>query len=122
MTENVEKFSPDFPLHKALEIMDRTHHGGYPIVAEDGYLLGIITRADVENAFLQGNSANSSVEKLMNPYPPTINSYNNLYMASLLLHSNNTGWLSVLNTHKELVGIITRYDINQAIQKREEKN
>jgi len=122
MTIDVEKFSPELPLHKVLEVMDKTHHGGYPVVAKDGYLLGIITRADVENAFLQGNSANSTIEKFMNPHPPTINTYNNLYMASLLLHSNNTGWLSVLDKNKSVAGIITRYDINQAIKKREEKN
>ncbi|MFH0703002.1 MAG: chloride channel protein [bacterium] len=115
MTKNVQEFMYNMSIKEALEIMNESRHSAFPIVSQDKKLIGIITRADIENSFLQGNSPYINVEKIMNPHPAIIKSDNDLYMASYLLHSNNTEWLIIINKANYIEGILTRVDINKAL-------
>jgi len=115
MTKNVQEFLYDMSIEKALKIMDTTRHSAYPVVSCNKKLIGIITRADIENAFLQGNFSNTNVENIMNPHPITIKPDDDLYKTSYLLHSNNTEWIIVSDNKKNIRGIITRFDINKIL-------
>lgn len=116
MVRNVNTLSRDVSLGYALKSMDDCGHNAFPVISPKGKLAGIITRADIEDALFQGNSAQTSVEKIMNPSPVTVYADNNLYIAYYRLHSYNTEWLVVTDMNNRIKGIITRKDINSAVK------
>ncbi|MDD3014492.1 MAG: chloride channel protein [Candidatus Gastranaerophilales bacterium] len=115
MTKNVQKFMYNMSIESSLELMNMTTHSAYPVISNEKKLIGIITRADIENAFLQGNSPDAFIEKIMDPHPLTIKPDDDLYKTSYLLHSNNTAWLIVTDRTKNIKGIITRFDLNKIL-------
>lgn len=117
MTKNVQEFKYDMSIKEALDIMNSSYHSAFPVVSDEKKLIGIVTRSDIEDSFLQGNSKNIAVEKIMNPHPAVIRPENDLYMASYLLHSTNTEWLIVADKNRNVKGILTRVDINEELNR-----
>lgn len=118
MSREVEQFSHSMSIEEAFEIMQKTHHGAYPVVSDKKKLTGIITFDDIEDAFLQGISHDENVEKIMNPNPVTVYPDEDIYRASYLLHTTDTEWLVVEERDKRVAGIITRYDINKFLEEK----
>lgn len=117
MVSKVNTISPENTLQYALDEMKLNCHNAFPVVNTKSKVLGMITKADIEDAMLQGNSPDTPVEKIMNPSPTVISPENTLYTAYFRLHSNNTEWLVVTDFRNRLKGIITRKDINYALNR-----
>lgn len=116
MTKDVDSLSTENSLSEAFETLERSHHNGFPVLTEEGYLTGIITLADLENAFLKKMSMNTTVSELMTRTLITIKPSETLEIALEKLHENKIGRLIVVdpkNKHK-LKGILTRSDILKA--------
>lgn len=117
MSKDIDEFFHNMSLQQAFDIMEKSHHRAYPVVFESKKLAGIITFDDIEDAFFQGISRDNTVEEIMNPHPVVIKPDDDLYMASFLLHANDTEWVIVADNSKKVHGIITRYDINCVVDK-----
>lgn len=115
MVQDVKTLSRGMSIKYALDMMDEHGHNAFPIISSNNKLAGIITRADIEDALFEGNSNETSVEKIMNPSPVVIMPQNDLYTAYYRLHSYNTEWLVVTDEEQRIKGIITRIDISNAV-------
>lgn len=115
MQRDVVCFENGISLKEAQEKMKSFNHKTYPVKTSHNKLLGLITKADIEDAIFQGVDEVVEINRLMNPSPITIEQNENLYIAYFRLHSNNAKCLVVVDKNNRIKGIITRTDINKAI-------
>src|SRR4051794_28608576 len=105
--------SQDRPVREALNVMERYHISGVPVVDEDGHLVGIITNRDLrfETRF------DLPVAKVMTPQPlVTVPVGTTLDQAKAVLQEHRIEKLLVIDDHKHLKGLITVKDIQKAIK------
>ena len=115
MKTDVVCFLPNITIKEAQEKIKEYGYKTYPIKNDKNKLLGIITKADIEDAIFQGVDENNEINKLMNPTPITIEPSENLYIAYFRLHSNNAKSLVVIDKNNKIKGLITREDISKAM-------
>ncbi|HXI74741.1 MAG TPA: IMP dehydrogenase [Pyrinomonadaceae bacterium] len=103
----------DRPVREALDVMQRYHISGVPVVDEDGHLVGIITNRDLrfETRF------ELSVSEVMTPQPlVTVPVGTTLDQAKAVLQEHRIEKLLVIDDDKHLKGLITVKDIQKAIK------
>src|SRR3989454_533913 len=104
---------PDRPVREALQVMERYHISGVPVVDEDGHLVGIITNRDLrfETRF------DISVSEVMTPQPlVTVPVGTTLEQAKIVLQKHRIEKLLVVDGDKRIKGLITVKDIQKAIK------
>ena len=127
MSRNMDLIPAKMPFKALMEKFALTHHHGFPVVDEEGELLGIVTIKDLENALsvgkLEGITALdiATTKELQIAYP-----YEPMWMALRRLGDHDIGRLPVMDGEKKkLVGLVSRIEIirayNQAILKKAEK-
>lgn len=114
MAEDVRSFFNYESIGDVLEVFKTEGHMIYPVIDKKKKLLGIISRSDINDAFIQGKSPETPVGKIMNPttvvaYPET-----DLYTVYFRLHLNNAERAVVIDHRKNVRGIVTRQDIYDA--------
>jgi IMP dehydrogenase len=105
--------SQDRPVREALNVMERYHISGVPVVDEDGHLVGIITNRDLrfETRF------DLPVSEVMTPQPlVTVPVGTTLDQAKAVLQEHRIEKLLVIDEDKHLKGLITVKDIQKAIK------
>jgi chloride channel protein, CIC family len=107
MQSQVETLEAELPLEEVLKIMSRSHHRGFPVVAQ-GRLLGIFTQSDLDK--LRSKNSQTPLRAIMTPNPITIAPNAPLTDVLFLLNRYQLSRLPVTDGQK-LVGIITRTDI-----------
>jgi chloride channel protein, CIC family len=112
MQQRVETLTSNMTLEQAVEAFARSHHRGFPVVA-NGQLVGIITQTDIKNIDRLRLPSAQSVGEVMTTQPITVNPQDKLADVLYLLNRYNLSRLPVTNGRK-LVGIITRSDIIRA--------
>jgi IMP dehydrogenase len=103
----------DRPVREALEVMQRYHISGVPVVDEDGHLVGIITNRDLrfEERF------DLPVSEVMTKQPlVTVSVGTTLDQAKQVLQKHRIEKLLVIDDDKHLKGLITVKDIQKAIK------
>ena len=117
MTANVKSLSPRTNLKTVQDLMETDRISGYPIVSEDK-LVGIITRTDILEVE-PSRRGEKVVADVMSRELHLVRSDEDLFSAMSSMISNGVGRLPVilLNNRDSLVGIITRTDIANAIEK-----
>ncbi|HEY5839435.1 MAG TPA: IMP dehydrogenase, partial [Pyrinomonadaceae bacterium] len=103
----------DRPVREALNVMERYHISGVPVVDEDGHLVGIITNRDLrfETRF------DLPVSEVMTPQPlVTVPVGTTLDQAKAVLQEHRIEKLLVIDDDKHLKGLITVKDIQKAIK------
>src|ERR671919_709518 len=103
----------DRPVREALNVMERYHISGVPVVDEDGHLVGIITNRDLrfETRF------DLPVSEVMTPQPlVTVPVGTTLDEAKVVLQKHRIEKLLVVDGDKHLKGLITVKDIQKAIR------
>ena len=103
----------DRPVREALNVMQRYHISGVPVVDEDGHLVGIITNRDLrfETRF------DLPVSEVMTPQPlVTVPVGTTLDQAKAVLQEHRIEKLLVIDDDKHLKGLITVKDIQKAIK------
>src|SRR6266496_3566076 len=101
------------PVREALNVMQRYHISGVPVVDEDGHLVGIITNRDLrfEERF------DLPVSEVMTPQPlVTVPVGTTLDQAKAVLQEHRIEKLLVIDDDKHLKGLITVKDIQKAIK------
>ncbi|MDQ2854959.1 MAG: IMP dehydrogenase [Acidobacteriota bacterium] len=104
---------PDRPVREALQVMERYHISGVPVVDEDGHLVGIITNRDLrfETRF------EIPVSDVMTPQPlVTVPVGTTLEQAKTVLQKHRIEKLLVVDSDKRIKGLITVKDIQKAIK------
>ncbi|HET6863523.1 MAG TPA: IMP dehydrogenase [Pyrinomonadaceae bacterium] len=104
---------PDRPVHEALQVMERFHISGVPVVDEDGHLVGIITNRDLrfETRF------DIPVSEIMTKQPlVTVPVGTTLEQAKAVLQKHRIEKLLVVDDDKHIKGLITVKDIQKAIK------
>src|SRR5437762_2992124 len=103
----------DRPVREALNVMERYHISGVPVVDEDGHLVGIITNRDLrfETRF------ELPVSEVMTHQPlVTVPVGTTLDQAKVVLQKHRIEKLLVIDDDKHLKGLITVKDIQKAIR------
>jgi IMP dehydrogenase len=103
----------DRPVREALDVMQRYHISGVPVVDEDGHLVGIITNRDLrfETRF------ELPVSEVMTKQPlVTVSVGTTLDQAKAVLQEHRIEKLLVIDGDKHLKGLITVKDIQKAIK------
>ncbi len=103
----------DRPVRDALDVMQRYHISGVPVVDEDGHLVGIITNRDLrfEERF------DLPVSEVMTKQPlVTVSVGTTLDQAKAVLQKHRIEKLLVVDVDKHLKGLITVKDIQKAIK------
>src|SRR5205814_3418653 len=103
----------DRPVREALDVMQRYHISGVPVVDEDGHLVGIITNRDLrfETRF------ELPVSEVMTKQPlVTVSVGTTLDQAKSVLQEHRIEKLLVIDGDKHLKGLITVKDIQKAIK------
>ncbi|HEY3579196.1 MAG TPA: IMP dehydrogenase [Pyrinomonadaceae bacterium] len=104
---------PDRPVREALQVMERFHISGVPVVDETGHLVGIITNRDLrfETRF------DIPVSEIMTPQPlVTVPVGTTLDQAKAVLQKHRIEKLLVVDDDKHIKGLITVKDIQKAIK------
>jgi IMP dehydrogenase len=104
---------PDRPVRDALQVMERFHISGVPVVDEDGHLVGIITNRDLrfETRF------DIPVSEVMTKQPlVTVPVGTTLEQAKAVLQKHRIEKLLVVDEDKHIKGLITVKDIQKAIK------
>jgi len=104
---------PDRPVREALQVMERYHISGVPVVDEDGHLVGIITNRDLrfETRF------DIAVSEIMTRQPlVTVPVGTTLEQAKAVLQKHRIEKLLVVDDDKRIKGLITVKDIQKAIK------
>ena len=103
----------DRPVREALDVMQRYHISGVPVVDQDGHLVGIITNRDLrfEERF------DIPVSEVMTKQPlVTVAVGTTLDQAKQVLQKHRIEKLLVIDEDKHLKGLITVKDIQKAIK------
>ena len=104
---------PDRPVRDALQVMERFHISGVPVVDETGHLVGIITNRDLrfETRF------DIPVAEVMTKQPlVTVPVGTTLDQAKAVLQKHRIEKLLVVDDDKRIKGLITVKDIQKAIK------
>jgi len=104
---------PDRPVREALQVMERFHISGVPVVDEAGHLVGIITNRDLrfETRF------DIPVSEVMTKQPlVTVPVGTTLEQAKAVLQKHRIEKLLVVDEDKHIKGLITVKDIQKAIK------
>lgn len=113
MTTPVKTLTPDTTMEEAGRQMYRYGHSGYPIV-EDGKLVGMITRRDLDKAIHHG-LGHAPVKAYMSTNVITITPEKSLEEIHQIIIDKNVGRLPVIEDG-DLVGIVTRTNIIRKLQ------
>ncbi|MFA7073712.1 MAG: chloride channel protein [Endomicrobiaceae bacterium] len=111
LDKNIEKIHLKTTIKEALEMFNNSAYDILPIVGKKNKLAGIITKDDLEDYTLRGNSPNADIEAVMNPEPFFITQEDDLYKALFLLHMNGIKSIAVTNRNKQIKGILSRDSI-----------
>ena len=117
MTTKVDTVSPTMSLDELAAEFERTHHHGFPVVDEDGNLVGVVSIQDLERAKAGGPTDGRRVadiattEDVLVAYP-----YEPMWRALRRLGRRDVGRLPVVENEgsRRLVGVVRRADIIRA--------
>jgi len=109
MTRNIITINKNESVDKLREYIEKYRHMGYPVVDDDGKLVGVVTFRDLGKS----DKKNATIEDIMTPRdklifisPETSASESQKIMAKM-----DIGRLLVLDENGELIGIVSRGDI-----------
>jgi IMP dehydrogenase len=105
--------TPDHPISDAVEVMERYHISGVPIVEENGHLVGILTNRDLRfetRLDLPISEAMTKDNLITVPVGTTLNE------AKAILQRHRVEKLLVVDDDYRLKGLITVKDIQKAIK------
>lgn len=115
MVTPVHTVRDDQVLGDVIQLMQRYHHDGYPVLNRQGRLVGIITLGDIRDVPLEGRLG-VPVGQVMQRDLEVVTPDQSLADAALALARRGVGRLPVVDPDdpRRLLGIITRSDILRA--------
>ncbi|MGK7921259.1 MAG: chloride channel protein [Trichodesmium sp.] len=106
----VETLEQDLSLEEVKQKFSNSHHRGFPVLDNDGTLVGIVTQTDLAYTRKREFPQDTLLKEFMTHHPMTVKTTDNLSEVLYLLHRYKIGRLPVMEG-RHLVGIITDTDI-----------
>jgi CIC family chloride channel protein len=104
---NFEKIMASDKISIAKSKFEKSKQETLPVLNARGFLVGSVSNEDIDVAILQGISANSPIEKIMDPEPKKIRVDDDIYKAFYIMHLAGIEQIFVINKKREVIGIIT---------------
>jgi CIC family chloride channel protein len=113
---DLDVVSVDMSLQELVREFDRTHHHGFSVLDEEGYLYGVVTHRDLEEAIRRGDISNLKVRDIATASPLTVYPHEPLWVALKRMGVRDVGRLPVVHRHdpRRLLGMVHRHDIIRA--------
>ena len=111
MSHGVYTLSPQTSVVEAAEIMQRYGHEGFPVVGEDGTVLGMLTRREIDKA-LQYERGEAPIKNYMRRGQITVSPSDPIEHLQEVMMQHDVGQVPVAEDG-EIVGIVTRTDLIQ---------
>lgn len=115
MQKDVKTISQDLSLQDALNEMNNAQHSFCPVIDHKNRLIGVILKSDIEDVLINCENKNLKVKDIMDVNIITAEPDLNLYTLYFRLHSNNCDKAIVIDNNKKILGIISRYDIQEIL-------
>lgn len=115
MQKEVEIISQDLPINDALKEMDEEKHSFCPVVDAKNRLIGAILKSDIEDVLINCGNKDLKVKDIMETNIITAEADLNLYTLYFRLHASNYDKAIVINEDKKVLGIVSRYDIQEIL-------
>lgn len=115
MQKDVKTISQDLPLQDALREINEAQHSFCPVIDHKNKLIGAILKSDIEDVLINCENKNLKVKDIMDVNIITAEPDLNLYTLYFRLHSNNCDKAIVIDNNKKILGIISRYDIQEIL-------
>ncbi|WP_052144836.1 CBS domain-containing protein [Halalkalibacter okhensis] len=115
MASPVKSVSPYDTINEVLEQMFQYGHTGFPVVNDQGVLVGIISRRDVDKATHHG-LGHAPVKGYMSTQPITLSPHASLEEIQSTMMKYNIGRIPILSNSK-MIGILSRTDIIEQLHK-----
>ncbi len=109
MSYGVYTLSPDTSVQEAEEMMRRYGHEGFPVVAEDSKLLGILTRREIDKA-LQYERGDAPIKNYMHKGEIVVSPWDPVEHLQEVMMEHDVGQVPVMEGGR-IVGIVTRTDL-----------
>jgi len=118
MTAEVDTISADLDLQELDAIFAETHHHGFPVLDENGDLVGVVTLQDLARARERGPLEGHTVRDIATQSALTVFPDEPMWLALKRLGTRDVGRLPGVDrgNPRRLVGLIRRNDIVRAYQ------
>jgi len=115
MAREVHTVRTEMSLKDVIEVMQRSRHGGYPVLEADGRLVGMVTLRDVREVPLE-RRLSTPVTAVMATRLITLTPDQTLADAAILMAKHGIGRLPVVDPAEpgRMLGIVSRSDILRA--------
>lgn len=113
MSSPVKSIKPKQTISEAAKLLLRYGHSGMPVVDEDGKLVGIISRRDVDKA-VHHNLGHAPVKAYMSRHVKTVTPDTPVTQIEEMMISNDIGRLPVCDAGI-IVGIVSRTDLLRTV-------
>lgn len=112
--ENPVVIHPNDTVFNALKLMAEYKIGGFPVVDDDGYLVGLLTNRDVRFE----SDVSKKVKELMTPRHKLIVAQPGISLekAKEILHNHRIEKLPIVDDKNKLIGLITIKDVLSVIE------
>lgn len=112
MTSKLITIRPEDTVKKALDIMNENKINGTPVIDEDGYLVGMIVKADIYRFLIEeGHYDTCPVDWVMTKQVVTGKLDNSLIEVAEKLRDNNIIAMPIVDADNMVKGIITIEDV-----------
>ncbi len=116
MTTSPRTFSVNTKFSELEKALSELPNWGFPVVDDDGKVLGMVSRTDLNKAKAKRLSPDASIKRIMTPKPVTVRPDLSLAHVLMILEGDKIRVLPVVERSK-LVGVITEKDIIRAESK-----
>lgn len=110
MSMGVQTILSTKPIGEAETLMFQSGHEGYPVLNEDGKLVGLLTRRAVERA-MHHTMQNRLVSEIMDTGDWTLSPEDSIEMLKDKILDSGWGQIPVVDNQGQVIGIITRTDL-----------
>ncbi|MFC0469318.1 CBS domain-containing protein [Halalkalibacter kiskunsagensis] len=116
MAKPVKFVSPYDSIDEVLERMYQYGHTGFPVLNEDGYLIGVISRRDVDKATHHG-LGHAPVKAYMSTQIVTLEPTSSLEEIQTTMMKHNIGRIPIM-LNQNVVGIVSRTDVIEQLHRK----
>ncbi len=117
MSTEVITINQDATFHKAAKSIMENSYDHLPVVKEDGTIAGIVTAWDISKAVAEEDY--KLVKDIMTKKVITANATDQIDVAARNLDHNGVSAMPVINSRREVIGIITSGDISKLMARRQ---
>ncbi len=112
MTRRVITIPATMTLGAVSDFISHHSHTGYPVVEENGELVGLLTYAELKKTFGAGSKTDERTARdVMRRSAPTVDPHRSLTEAVRLMNVHDVDRIVVVDANKKIIGIVTKSNL-----------